>query len=221
MVDDEQLDELRVSLLRGGRPNLGPEEGDEAFDRHILLAARIHQAARLNQAASDNETQAWVRYFDDHFTPTHAVKAKLLWTDWRCRLLKDTTPGGNVVLAHGSARVHWTRDARGRLLIDLESMWDDFEQSVDNFIATLAADQRRRKVVLARFRDRVWTVEHFEPVGYAGFSSALADAGLANTGGATAVSASAIESVIGRKTGHSAIEGAIGHRGEFESGAAS
>ena len=190
MTGDDKLQELRRSLLRGGRPKLTPQQGDEAFERHMLLASRIHRAARLNQAKNDGEGEAWCRYFDQHFPPFRGQQAKLLWDDWRTRLLKDETPGGGVVVSHGSARAHWTRDASGRLLVDLESMWDDFEKSVESFIDSLAADPRRRRIVLDRYRKRVWTVQQFQPVRSAGLSSDLADAAIAGSAAATAVSAS-------------------------------
>ena len=163
-----ELEELRASLLGGNRLLLTPEQGDEAFERHMLLAARIHRAARLNQANNDGDGEAWVRYFEQHFSPFRALEAKLLWDEWRCKLLKDETPGGGIGISHGSARTHWTRDEDGVLFINLESMWDDFEASVDSFIASLAVDPKRRKIVLARYQARAWTVQPFVPVRSAG-----------------------------------------------------
>ena len=186
---DQELEQLRRSLLRGGRPRLTPEQGDEAFERHILLAARVHRAARLNQAASDGEGRAWRRYFEEHFPPFRDREADLLWRDWRCRLVKDETPGEGIGLAHGSPSVHWTRDESRRLLIDLESMWGDFEQSVNSFIESFARNPRRRKIVLNRYHERVWTVQPFEPHHFAGLSSDLADGALVSLS-ATAMSAS-------------------------------
>jgi hypothetical protein len=185
----KELDELRAALLRGGRPKLTPQQGDEAFDRHMLLAARIHRAARLNAAKSDRDGEAWSRYFEQHFPSARALQAKLLWDDWRCRLLKDETLGGGVVISHGSARAHWTRDASDRLFVDLEAMWDDFEKSVESFIGSLAADTRRRRIVLARYKARVWTVQPFRPVRSADLSFSLADAAIAGSAAATAMSA--------------------------------
>jgi hypothetical protein len=190
VTDDTELDELRRSLLRGGRPRLTAEQGDEAFDQHILLAARIHRAARLNQAASDGEgLKAWRRYFTDHFSPFRDREADVLWRDWRCQLIKDGTPGPDIALTHGSPRVHWTRDTSGRLLIDLESMWDEFEASVESFVESLTRDARKRGIVLKRFREREWTVQSFEPHHFAGLSSDLADGALVSLS-ATAMSAS-------------------------------
>lgn len=59
------LQELPASFLRGLRVDLGPDDGDEAFDRHILLAVRIHRAACLNQTAADRDGHGWTRYI--HF----------------------------------------------------------------------------------------------------------------------------------------------------------
>lgn len=45
----DELDALRESLLHRLRlPDpLGPDEGDAAFDQHVLLATKIHRAALL------------------------------------------------------------------------------------------------------------------------------------------------------------------------------
>lgn len=192
MEDGQALGELGRSLLRGGRPQLTAEQGEEAFDRHVLLAARVHRASRLNQAAGDREGQAWRRYFEQHFPRLRHLQADVLWADWRCALVKDDTPGPRVVLAHGSQRTHFTRDESGRLLVDLESMWDDFAESVDSFVASLERDRRRRTIVLRRYRERVWTVEPFQPDHHAGLSSNLADAALRAGAAATAVTATSI-----------------------------
>jgi hypothetical protein len=74
----------------------------------------------------------------------------VLWTDWRTSLLKDGAPGAAVLVTHGQPLAHWQRDASGRLCIDLESMWADFEASVDSFLEFLRSADDRCRVVLER-----------------------------------------------------------------------
>ncbi|HXZ56400.1 MAG TPA: hypothetical protein VEG40_02335 [Gaiellaceae bacterium] len=152
-----ELIELRVSLLRNLRRPLGPEDGDEAFDRHILLAVRVHRTAGLNARAADREGQGWRRYFDDYFPPgrNSDADAHFLWVNWRTRLLKHESPVG---ITHGQESLHWYPLDGGGFCVNLESMWDDFEYSVNRFLEDLAADKRRRGVVLRRWRERSWTV---------------------------------------------------------------
>ncbi len=142
---------------------LGSEDGDEAFARHILLAIRIHYAAKLNQTVV-GEGNGWTEFVTDYFPVgrNSAADAKLLWTDWRVGLVKEATPRGGIALAHGQPELHWQRDMRGALVIDLESMYDDFEYAVDRFIAALQADPRHAAVVLQRWRDTTWSVQPFE-----------------------------------------------------------
>jgi hypothetical protein len=152
-----ELTELRASLMRNLRRPLGPEDGEEAFDCHILLAVRIHRAAGLNARASDRAGQGWRRYFLDYFPPDRnaASDADFLWKNWRTRLLKHESPVG---ITHGQESLHWYPLPDGGFCVDLESMWDDFEYSVDRFLAALSADERRRAEVLRRWRERSWTV---------------------------------------------------------------
>jgi hypothetical protein len=51
--DEQALAELRASLLRRPRPNPRPDQGDEAFDQHMLLAASVHRAAALFRKGDD------------------------------------------------------------------------------------------------------------------------------------------------------------------------
>jgi hypothetical protein len=142
--------------MRTRRP-LGPEDGDEAFDRHIPLAVRIHRAAGLNARASDKEGQAWRRYVVDYFPPGHntAADADFLWSEWRTRLLKHESPRG---ITHGQAGAHWHPLPEGGFCVNLESIWDDFEHSVVRFMEALEADEPRRMEVLRRWRGRSWTI---------------------------------------------------------------
>lgn len=65
---DDDIKAIRMSLLRrlGTGAPLGPDEGEFAFERHILLAIRVHSAAALNQTRS-GETKGWIEYFEEHF----------------------------------------------------------------------------------------------------------------------------------------------------------
>jgi hypothetical protein len=130
---ERELRELRSSLLRD-RPNpLRPDQGEEAFRQHKLLASAIHRASRLDVRGSESETEAWVRYVSEHFPPSrnNPADARLLFVDWRTGLLKKDTPGPRVPITHGQSFARWGRDQAGRLCINLEDMWTEFEQSVD------------------------------------------------------------------------------------------
>ena len=84
--------------------------------------------------------------------------ARLLWKNWRVGLLKDVVPGNAVLLSHGHPEQHWKRDGYGALCIDLESMWDDFEYAVLQFVSALRTNEADAETVLARYRERTWTV---------------------------------------------------------------
>jgi hypothetical protein len=60
--------------------------------------------------------------------------------------------------------MHWRRDPTGDLCISLESMWDDFEYSVDHFIEFLERTPQRRTVALRRWHERSWTIRPFPVV---------------------------------------------------------
>ncbi len=161
---EAELAELRAELLRGRSRALEPDEGDEAFQQHKLLASAIHRAAKLNQRKSESETNAWVRYLVKHFPAGRNSEAdtRLLFSDWRTSLLKQDTPGPRVTITHGQSVLHWQRDESGRVCLNLEDAWDDYAASVDSFIEHLR-DSSRRKVVLARWRKHRWVVEPFIP----------------------------------------------------------
>jgi hypothetical protein len=143
--------------LRNLRRPLGPEDGDEAFECHILLAVRIHRAALLNKRKSDLEGEGWRRYFVDYFPDgrNSQADADFLWDKWRVGLLKDELPHA---ITHGQSGAHWHSLPEGGFCVNLESMWDDFAHSVGRFMEALQADEPRRKVVLRRWRERSWTV---------------------------------------------------------------
>jgi len=165
---DTDLDGIRHSLLRGLRPPgpLGPEDGELAFERHILLAIRFHRAAGLNQRARvGEEGKGWRQYFNEYFPKRRGWKQgdeQLLWTDWRCGLVKWETPKSKVAVTHGQPDWHWHREPSGTLCINLESMWLDFETSVERFLAALRDDDERRGEAVRRWRERSWTIRPLE-----------------------------------------------------------
>jgi hypothetical protein len=63
-----------------------------------------------------------------------------------------------VSVTHGRPGAHWNPDGHGALVIDLESMADDFEYAVDQFTQALAADEKRAAVVHGRWQERAWTM---------------------------------------------------------------
>jgi len=152
-----ELEAIKQALLEGLRIPLTPAQGVEAFARHQLLAIRFHRAARLNQRSSDREGQGWCRFFREHF-PRGDAHAPLLWGEWRVPLLKDETPGAGIVITHGQGWFHWQMTDVG-LCIDLEPMWNDFEQSVEAFVTSLSADSQRRRAPVERWRDCRWEVK--------------------------------------------------------------
>ena len=129
-MSDAELESLRGSLLRNLRRELGPQEGLEAFECHILLAVRIHRAAGLDARESRSGGQAWRRYVVEYFPPGRNARsdADFLWTEWRTRLVKHESPRG---ITHGQSHAHWLPLPEGGFCVNLESMWDDFEYSVD------------------------------------------------------------------------------------------
>lgn len=156
--DDQALDELRASLLRRKAPRLTPDQGDEAFDQHMLLAIAVHRAARLHKTAGDNDTEGWMRYVRDFFPEGRNSEADALrlWKGWRCTLLKDEQPV--VPITHGQPEAHWGRDPAGSPCLNLENVWADYEHSVGRFMDRLRDDDDKRETVLRRFRERGWTV---------------------------------------------------------------
>lgn len=161
---DPDLQGIRDSLLRGLRVELGPEDGDVAFERHILLAVRFHRAAGLNQTVT-GEGLGWQQYFDEYFpkrpewVPEDETR---LWTDWRVGLVKWETPKRGVTVTHGQPEAHWYREPAGTLCVNLESMWDDFEESVESFVDLLERDDARRAEAVGRWHQRSWTVRRLE-----------------------------------------------------------
>jgi hypothetical protein len=59
---------------------------------------------------------------------------------------------------------HWARDNLDRRCIDLESMWDDFEHSLDKLVEYMREHADRRAIVLDRAKRKgTWSVEEFFP----------------------------------------------------------
>jgi hypothetical protein len=176
-----ELADFRASLLHNLSRPLGPEDGDEAFECHILLTVRIHRAARLNQRCSDKQFEGWRRYFADYFPDgrNSPDDADFLWEEWRVGMLKDDLPHG---ITHGHSEAHWLPLPGRGFVVNLESMWDDFNYSVDRLVETLDADDARRKVVLQRWRERSWTVRQIE-LAYQGSTRASVAASVVDPAG--------------------------------------
>jgi hypothetical protein len=137
----------------------------------MLLAIRFHRAARLN-APELGERAAWRQYFAEHF-PRGDEHALRLWEYWRNTQVKDEVPGKEVVVSHGQPGAHWqlvvvsdgdTVQTEPRLFINLESMCDDFEKSVDSFIGLLGRDPVRCASTLENWRKRQWSVVEVQEV---------------------------------------------------------
>ena len=153
--DEHALDALRASLLRRSRPEFGPDQGDDAYDQHMLLAAAVHRAACLFRKGGDGET--WRKYVTKFFPEGRngAEDAHALWVGWRTSLVKDGQPV--VPITHGQPRLHWKREG-GRPVLNLENAWDDYRHSVEQFMDHLRSHPDDRAQTLRRWRERSWTV---------------------------------------------------------------
>jgi hypothetical protein len=155
--DERALGELRDSLLRRSCPEV--HDGEEAFDRHLLLAVMLHRVSRLHKSSAENDTQGWISYVTSFFPPGRDGQREAfdLWDKWRCTLLKDEQPV--IPVSHGQSHGHFRRDVHGRLYLNLEDLWADYEHSVKGFIEHLREHDDRREVALDRWRKREWRVE--------------------------------------------------------------
>jgi hypothetical protein len=164
------LKELRASLSRRRPRPLGPQDGLEAKHEHQVLASAIHRAVKLIQRNGEGEGASWVRYVETYFPPGRNGRreAKLLWSEWRTPLVKTEAPGKKVKITHGAPVVHWVYNDAGALGIDLESLWDDFEHSVDALITAMRTDRVLRETVLGRWHKQDVKVEFFNPPGMIG-----------------------------------------------------
>jgi hypothetical protein len=77
--------------------------------------------------------------------------------------LKDELPGSGVAVTHCAPSRHWRREADGLLVINLESMWDDFAASVSCLVSRLEATPSEREIALNRYRERTMIVSPFAP----------------------------------------------------------
>jgi hypothetical protein len=154
------VDDVRESLLKDLRLELGPSDGLKAFTQHQLLAIRFHRGARLNRPTGVGEGEGWAIYFEEHF-PRGSEHAHLLWTKWPVPLLKDETPGSGVAITHGQSQAHWVVTDLG-LVVNLESMWDDYEASVESLAALLLEDAARRDATLDAWAKHQWFVQQVD-----------------------------------------------------------
>jgi hypothetical protein len=128
--DERALVDVRTRLLRDRPLALRPDQGNEAFRQHKVLASAVHHASRLNRRKADSETEAWERYFTDYFPPGRNDRndARLLFGEWRTCLLKDDTPGERILVSHGQSGGHCEereelarlRDENARLRMERE-----------------------------------------------------------------------------------------------------
>lgn len=70
-------------------------------------------------------------------------------------------PGRGIAITHAQPEAHWQITKFGRC-INLESMWDDFETSVDRLVDVLSHDESRRRRTLDYFGRTHWTVQTFQ-----------------------------------------------------------
>jgi hypothetical protein len=162
-VREPTLDDLRKALLRRLRTTtpLRADDTELAFERHQLLAARFVRVARLDRAPGAKTREGWHSFFREHF-PRGGEHARLLWTDWRNPLLQRGTTGVLVTITHGQPDLHWRLNEAAQgvaLVVDLESMWDDFASAVGSFVDACVADRPRARRALRRWRASTWTAQ--------------------------------------------------------------
>jgi hypothetical protein len=80
--------------------------------------------------------------------------AELLWDDWRTCLVKRGVPGDGVGVTHGQSHLHWQRAGDGMLVLNLEDVERDYDESVTAFVAALERDSERRAVALRRVDEK-------------------------------------------------------------------
>lgn len=166
------LDDLHKALLRGLRTSRPLQAGDSelAFERHQLLAARFVRVARLDRAPGAKTREGWHSFFRDHF-PRGDEHARLLWSAWRKPLLQRGTTGTRVTITHGQPGVHWRLQDGPHgvaIVVDLESMWDDFASAVGSFVDACGADRSRARRALRRWRASTWTAQQLVRPGEGG-----------------------------------------------------
>jgi hypothetical protein len=160
----DEFDQIRSWLL-SGRPAVFGPDGPAAVRQHTLLATDVNRAAKLDAHSSDDgkDGKQWVRYVTTHFPEGRgrdsADDAEALWLDWRTTLIKHNTVGHRITISHGKSKEHWHREPTGALNVNLEDMWDDFEASVDHFIAEASlAPRERRETIVKRWGERQFII---------------------------------------------------------------
>jgi hypothetical protein len=157
-VTDPTLADLRDALLGGLRTPKPLRRRDEtlAYERHQLLVIRFQAVVRLSQTGGAKGRDRWAAYFREHF-PRGDEHAILLWTAWRKPLLRNEPPGAGVIVAYGCPDAHWQHVPVGQvaaLVVDLESMWEDYERSVESFLDACHGDAERAARALRRWSQR-------------------------------------------------------------------
>ncbi len=185
------LEELRHGLTDDMRVTLGAHDGREAERRHRELAVLIHRTARLVYANSHGDQAAWVDYLERWWPNMTAERARTLWTEWRKHLLKDGHPG-KYVICHGQPNRHWKPQPPGnRVALNLESLWGEYEHSVDNLITDCRRDINLRARVLATYfqrKLRVWTPDPYGAGPYPVASPQISGANSTTVGGTISAS---------------------------------
>jgi hypothetical protein len=157
--DLPKLPDVRAALARGLREKLLRGDGVRAFELHQLLAIRFTRLSRLNAPSKIGaDSERWALLLREH-SPRGDEHGHLLWTQWRSGLLKNDAPGPDVAVAHLEPKAHRTFVNPGnKLLLNLESLWDEYEGMVDSLIAACGADATLRERVLSRWAAHDWSV---------------------------------------------------------------
>ena len=125
---------------------LEPGQGVAAFQQHGLLASKVHQASRLDALRRERDRR--VGPLHDQLLPGAAERRAR--REGAVDRLADQPPEGWRSRREGprhprAAGGPLAARRSGRLCIDLESMWADFEASVDSFLEFLRSAHERRQ----------------------------------------------------------------------------
>ena len=90
---DPELLAMQDRLLWRLHVPLTNEQGDEAFERHVLLAVKVTVAADIF-GNGDNGKLRWMSFFESCFPQSLYPEeiASMLWEDWRNGLVHDGSP---------------------------------------------------------------------------------------------------------------------------------
>jgi hypothetical protein len=154
-----KLPDVHAALKQRLRETLRCEDGVRAFELHQLLAIRFTRLSRLSAPSKvKGDGERWRLLLSEH-SPRGEEHEHLLWTQWRSGLLKNDAPGPDIAVAHLEPEAHRTFVSPGnKLLLNLESLWDEYEGTVVSLVAACATNEILCERVLTRWAEHDWSV---------------------------------------------------------------